>query len=193
MITVEQLTAERDRVSRQLAALEALLALISGDEMVPKHSLPAKKQGSPKNGKTTAKRASHGKYDPDQVANLAERVEAGAITAQEAADKLGVTKANWYYIRKTYAGDKSGRKAPTKRTYKKRNPVNDAPADSEEAKADTRTDDDLRSEVHILQAHGFDALHIASKLKIRLKKVNELWDPDIAVENARKDEEDEEI
>lgn len=53
------------------------------------------------------------------------------------------------------------------------------------------TDDELRQAVRDLQGQGFESLRIAARLKITLSKVNKFWDPALAVEESRRDEEEE--
>jgi len=78
---------------------------------------------------------------------------------------------------------KAPRKKMEKRTYQ--------PPEQEEAPAvDNRTDEELRAAVHGLQQDGLDSLVIASKLRLRISKVNELWDPTIASKNGKAEEEE---
>jgi len=71
-------------------------------------------------------------------------------------------------------------------------PENNPEKNVEQAPAiETRTDEELAAAVHGLQQDGLDSLVIASKLKIRISKVNELWDPSIASSSGKAEEEEE--
>jgi hypothetical protein len=76
---------------------------------------------------------------------------------------------------------KPSRKKTEKRTYQ-------PPQEGEIVAADNRSDEELAAAVHGLQEDGFDSLVIASKLKIRISKVNELWNPAIASSNGKAEE-----
>jgi hypothetical protein len=60
-------------------------------------------------------RSGKSKYDPDEIVTLARRVANKGMTPQDAADKLGVSLANWYFLRKKYAGNEVAKAAAPER------------------------------------------------------------------------------
>lgn len=166
---------------------------------------PARRYGK-KGKKKAAKKAKpqkqaaggKAKYDKDQIIALSQRVESGKITAQEAADELGVSKPNWYYLRKAYAG------ATTKRPKKAaaEEPSFDEGGDEEEQERpamrcnaceseDHNTNDcpELPDMIVELQRKGKDSLRIAQQLRVSLATVNKYWDKDAAVAKTEEEEE----
>jgi hypothetical protein len=99
------------------------------------------------------------KYDPDEIVTLARRVSNKGMSAQEAADKLGVTVGMWYYLRKKFAGDV-------------------VPKQSAEEKP-ILTPDEIHEQVIEMQNMGLTSLVIAQKLKIPLSMVNKYWQKDV--------------
>jgi hypothetical protein len=95
------------------------------------------------------------KYDPDEVVTLARRVANKGMTAQEAADKLGVGMAMWYYLRSKYAGETVAKQKPEERVV--------------------LNADEIREKVIELQETGATSLTIAQKLKVPLSTVNKYW------------------
>ena len=53
--------------------------------------------------------------------------------------------------------------------------------------------EDLAAEVRRLQEEGFSSLKISAKLKISLREVNKYWDPEIASEQGREEQENEAV
>lgn len=95
------------------------------------------------------------KYNPDEIVTLARRVANKDLTPDQAAEKLGVNKAMWYYLRNRYAAGTVPKQKPEERV------VLDA--------------DEIREKVVEMQETGATSLHIAQKLKIPLSTVNKYW------------------
>jgi hypothetical protein len=120
-----------------------------------------------------AKGKRRSKYDADQIAKLAARVEAGEMTNQEAADEMGVSKPNWSYLKNAYGGDGKTRKAGAVAR------VPEGEADEKpvlschicEEDHMTRDCPDFGAKLAEMRESGMDSLQIAGKLKIRLKDI----------------------
>lgn len=117
----------------------------------PQRSLKKKAMAHKSEPKPKAKT----KYDPDQIITLARRVANKGMTAQEAADKLGVGMAMWYYLRSKFAGGTVAKQKPEERVV--------------------LNADEIREKVIELQKTGATSLTIAQKLKVPLSTVNKYW------------------
>lgn len=138
-----------------------------------------------KTAKPPKSKGARGKYDPDQIRKLAARVEAGELTTQEAADEMGVSKANWYYLKNTYLKKVAGKKKaslPAKTSDVDAEETEDEPGATQPSRPVlichiceldhmTRDCPDFGSKVAEMRADGMDSLQIASRLKIRLKDI----------------------
>ena len=124
-------------------------------EEKPHRKYKKRNKVSVKKARKEPKRIFGGKYDPDHIAALAKRVEAGEITSDEAAAELGVSKSSWYSLKYKYGKESVPR--------------------HETARADDRTEEDIAAAIRGLKEDGFDSIQIAQRLKISLKKVNEYW------------------
>jgi predicted transcriptional regulator len=82
------------------------------------------------------------------------------MTPQEAADKLGVSAAMWYYLKGKYAKDVQAVKGDA-------------------AQKPIITPDEIREQVVEMQNMGLTSLLIAQKLKIPLSMVNKYWQKDV--------------
>jgi hypothetical protein len=49
---------------------------------------------------------------------------------------------------------------------------------------------DLEESVHELQKGGLNSIQIAAKMKVSLSKVNMYWDPDLAAEQGKAEEDE---
>jgi hypothetical protein len=49
---------------------------------------------------------------------------------------------------------------------------------------------DLEEIVHELQKDGLNSIQIAAKMKVSLSKVNMYWDPDLAAEQGKAEEDE---
>jgi len=105
------------------------------------------------------RRTSEKKYDPEEVKALARRVAAREITAQQAADELGVSIGNWYGAKSRFAKEVQTEIHVAPRT-KIENP------------------DELREQIETMQGEGLSSLQIAARLKVSLATVNRYWRKD---------------
>src|SRR5665213_315720 len=100
----------------------------------------AKKGSSSKKSSDRTDSKAKSKYDPDQIVTLARRVANKGMTPQEAADRIGVNVAMWYYLRNKYAKDAVAKA-----------PVDEKPL---------ITPDEIREQVIDLQNSGLTSLQI---------------------------------